>query len=321
MTRLGHHARRAGLVLGTGYVLCFFSETMFWALWRPDEGPLGRILQWLLYALLGYLTLAVIRGARISGAWSLVLAGGFFGWVGEGVFAMTVYGDPSMPFPLTIAWTALAWHGPISLVLGWYGLGLALRSRAVWPAIGLALPLGIFWGVWGFGWMAETPPVAAPPDIFLLHAFATTTCLALAHLAIAWGRPAAFLPSRTGLVLASAAVLGFFALITTPAVPIALLVLPLLLGLLGLALRRQRAAATEAGVLAALAAPIRGRNLPALALMPLAASLTYAFTTEGLPPMPAVHLALAAATSVAGVLLFGIAVVKACRAPPAEAAA
>jgi len=83
MTALGRFMRRASLVLGTGYVLCFFSETVFWALWRPDEEVHGRVLQWLLYTLMGYLTLAVIRHCRVGDAWSLLLAGAFFGWIGE----------------------------------------------------------------------------------------------------------------------------------------------------------------------------------------------------------------------------------------------
>lgn len=319
MTPIGRLARRAGLVLGTGYVLCFFSETVFWALWRPDEDPAGRLLQWLLYSLMGYLTLAVIRSCRVGSGWPLVLAGAFYGWIGEGVFAMTVFGDPSMPFPATIAWTALAWHGPISLLLGWYGLGLALRERAMGPTIGLAFGFGIFWGVWAFGWLAETPPVAAEPEAFLLHAGVTTACLALAHLAIAAGRPETFAPSRPGVLLAAGVVLGFFALFTVPAVPIAPLVLLPLLGLVGFALRRHRAGRAEGSLLAALAAPIAKRNLAAVALMPLTASATYALACGGLPPLPAVHLLLALASSLLGTVLFALAVVKALRRPAGAA--
>ncbi len=314
MSSFGRIARRASLVLGTGYVLCFFSETVFWALWRPDENATGRILQWFLYSLMGYLTLCVIRYCRLGTAWSLLLAGAFFGWIGEGVFAMTVFGDASMPFPLTIAWTALAWHGPISLVVGWYALGLALRGRSAGPVIGLSLALGVFWGLWAFGWLAETPPVAATPDIFLIHATVTTACLALAHCAIAWGRPEEFAPSRLGLALPAAVVVGFFALFTVPTVPIAPIVLLPLLGLLAFALRRQRDASRHDGnLLSALAAPIRPRNLAALALMPVAATGVYALACDALPPLAAVHLLLAAATSLVGATLFCIATARALR--------
>ena len=313
MTALGRFMRSASLVLGTGYVLCFFSETVFWALWRPDEEAHGRVLQWLLYALMGYLTLAVIRHCRVGDAWSLLLAGAFFGWIGEGVFAMTVFGDASMPFPLTIAWTALAWHGPISLVIGWYALGLALRARTSGRVVGLSLGLGVFWGVWAFGWLAETPPVLAEPAIFLLHAGITTACLGVAHLAISWGRPADFAPSRIGLGLASTAVLAFFVLFTVPTVPVAPVVLLPLLGLLAVALRRHRAVQHADSLLSSLAPPIRRRNLVALALMPLTATAIYALACAALPPLAAVHLLLAAATSLIGTALFCIAVVKAIR--------
>lgn len=313
MTAFGRMARSAALVLGTGYVLCFFSETVFWALWRPDEDAPGRILQWFLYSLMGYLTLAVIRHGRVGEAWSLLLAGAAFGWIGEGVFAMTVFGDASMPFPLTIAWTALAWHGPISLVIGWYALGLALRHRSMGPVIALSLGVGVFWGIWAFGWLAETPPVAAEPDAFLLHAGLATLCLALAHRAIAWGRPDVFAPSRLGLGVASVVVVGFFVLFTIPTVPIAPFVLLPLLGLLAWTLRRHRAGRPDATLLSSLAAPVLPRNLAALALMPLSATLVYVAASDALPPLAAVHLLLAAVTSLLGTALFVTAVAKALR--------
>lgn len=304
MTRLRRLLRCAPLVLGTGYILAFFSETVFWAHWRPDDSPEGRIAQWLLYSLMAYLTLAVIRHARIQDGWTLLLAGAFFGWIDEGVFAMTMFGDPSMPFPFTIAWTALAWHGPISLALGWYALGLALRAPSMRPALMLSLGFGVFWGLWAFGWTADEPPVANEPIVFLLNATACTILVGLAHLAVAAGRPAEFLPSRAGMIVAALPVAAFFALLTTPTVPIAPLVLLPLLGLLALALRRGRAARADGSLLAALAAPVRGRNLAALALMPLGATLVYGVAADAFAPSHAVLLAVAGATSLGGLVLF-----------------
>lgn len=303
MTRLARLGRDAGLVLGTGYVLAFFSETVFWSLWRPADDMAGRVLTWLLYSFFGYLTLAVIRCFRIDDGWMLLLAGAFFGWVCEGVYAMTVYGDPSMPFPLTIVWTALAWHAPLSLVVGWYALGLALRAGRPGPAMLLSLLVGGFWGAWALGWRAETPPLTAPPLDFLLHAAVTTSGLALAHLAIAAGHPERYEPSRLGLVLSGGVAAGFFVLVTVPAVPLSLLVLPPLLGLVWLALQRGRARRPDGSLLLRFAAPVRPRNLAALALIPLTGTAVYGAGQSTLPPLASVHPLFATVTSLAGLVL------------------
>lgn len=313
MTKAADLARRAGLVMGTGYVLAFFSETVFWSFWRSNDGVPGRVLTWLLYSLFGYLTLAVVRSFRIIDGWVLLLAGAFFGWVCEGVYAMTVYGDPSMPFPLTIAWTALAWHGPLSLVLGWFWLGLALRSGHPMRTTLLSLSIGLFWGVWALGWGAETPPLVVPPHEFLLHAAVTTGGLALAHMAVAAGHPESYTPSRLGLALASGVIIGFFALVTVPAVPMALIVLPALLGIVWLALRRERARRPDDSVLSLLASPIRLQNLPGLALIPLTGTAVYAAGQSTFVPPASIHPVLAGVTSLTGLVLFCFAGARAIR--------
>ncbi len=301
------------LVLGSGFVLMFFSETVFWSVWRPGDEIAGRVMAWVLYSVLAYLTLAIIRHFRLADGWGVVLAGAFFGWICEGVVAMTVFGDPSMPFPLTIVWTALAWHAPISLLVGWLAFGFALRERQPWPTLVLSTSVGLFWGAWALGWPADSPPILVPPDEFALHAGVATLGLALAHLAIAAGRPQDFAPSRFGLVLASAAVLAFFAFITVPTVPIAPLVLLPLLGFLWFVLRRHRAGTPEGSVLARLAEPVRGRNLAALALMPIIATAVYGPLSIELPPLGFVHPGFALLTSLAGTALFVVATRRALR--------
>lgn len=306
MSTLARICRSMILVLGTGFVLHFFSETVFWSIWRPGEELFARLFGVLLYSLFGYLTLVVIRLFRIADVWVLALAGAFFGWTCEGVYAMTVYGDPSMPFPLTIAWTALAWHGPLSLVLGWYALGIALRADNPGPCLTLSLGLGAFWGIWALGWRGETPAISTEPDEFLLHAAVATICLALAHVAVAIGRPSSFRPSRWGVGIAALAVLAYFVAVTVPTVPMAAVVLPVLLGALYLALRRCRAVHPDDSLLANFGRPLRIWNLLALTAMPLAATAVYAWPTASPLDYPTLHPSIAIATSVIGVVLFVI---------------
>jgi hypothetical protein len=305
MTRLRKAARLAGMVLGTGYCLFFFSETMFWSLWRPDENPLVRAGGVLFYSFLGYILMALIALYRVRDIWTLMVAGACFGWVGEGVFAMTVFGAGGIPLPFTIAWTALAWHMPISVVVGWWWLGRALRAPRAWGALWISAALGLFWGAWGYGWRFETPPVVAEPGVFLLNAAVATGFLAVAHWAIAAGNPAAFRPSRIGLAIAAAVTLAFFGILTVPQIPFAPLVLAPLLAIVWLALRRAaRSTPDDApGILADLAHPVRLRNAALLGVMPVVATAVYA-GLGGLQPEVQTHIVFALLTSVAGIALF-----------------
>lgn len=301
-------ARSASLLLGTGYTLFFFSETVFWSLWRPDETPLTRFGGILFYSFLGYMLMALIAGLRVRDVWTLLVAGAGFGWLGEGVFAMTLFGAGGIPFPFTVAWTALAWHAPLSVVVGWWWLGRALRAQRVWRALLLSVGIGLFFGAWGYGWQFETPPVVADPGDFFGNAAGGTLLLALAQAAITWGAPADFRPSRTGVAIAAAATLAFFGALTVPQVPIAPLVLVPLLALTWLALRRADRA-TPAGaapsVLADFAAPVRVRNLVMLPAIPLAATAVYALLSEHRPDVQT-HLVVAVLSGLGGSVVFAI---------------
>ena len=75
--------RATSLILGTGYVLYFFSERLFWSLWRQGDDMAIYGATWLVYAFLGYLLLAAIRFYRVRDLWALFLAGALFGWLVE----------------------------------------------------------------------------------------------------------------------------------------------------------------------------------------------------------------------------------------------
>ncbi|WP_428665810.1 hypothetical protein [Reyranella sp.] len=306
--------RRVSLLLGTGYILYFFSEAMFWSQLRPDEGLVDRPLACLFYSYLGYLTLVVLWYFRIRNTSGLFLAGAAFGWIGEGVFAMTLFGDPSMAFPFTISWTALAWHAPISVVLGWHALGVALRKPSLGTAAWLSLGFGVFWGVWAYGWRFETPPVAAAPVDFLIQATIATAFLALAYLGVAAGRPDSFQPSRLGLILAGLVLFGFLGAVTVPQVPLALLVLPALTALLFVLLRRHRLAnaGSSPGLLTSHSSPPRPGNLTMLALMPLAATAVYALLGASQLPLHSLW-AIGMLATAAGATLFLVAAIRTLR--------
>lgn len=312
--------RRLCLILGAGGVLYAFSERMFWSLWRPDDAPLPVLGGVLLYSFFGYLVLALLQRFRVSDLWGLFLAGAGFGWLGEGVFAMTLFGDASMPFPLTIVWTGLSWHALLSVVIGLYGLRRALQRTAPWPTLALSTVLGFVWGFWAVGWGRETPAIVAPPLLFLSHALAVTAMLALSEIGITIGRPGEFRPSRLGLGLAGAAILAFIALVTIPAVPWSPLVLVPLLALLILLLRRTAARFPQSAILAEMGRPIWPWNLLGLLALPLAATATYA-TLNGAGLIAPAHQIVAVLSSLAAMILLALSVVKLLSGPHSRAGA
>jgi len=294
-------------VLGTGYVLFFFSERIFWSMWRPGDAIEAYIATWLVYSLLGYLLLATIRSFHVDNLWALFLAGAVFGWLTEGIYAMTLFGDASMPFPLTISWTGLAWHSLISVVIGWYALRRALQARNPWTGLWVSLAIGTFWGLWAFGWTRETPPLIAEPFEFLAHVAITTACLAASQWLISFGDLASFRPSRLGLVITLGIVFAFFALVTIPRIPWSPAVIVPLFTLTFFALWRHRAREQGSDALTKTAAPIPPRNLIGLFGIPVAAFATYYGLNAAQLPVPAHHI-ISAVTTLVGFVIFAIAV-------------
>ena len=121
-----------------GLVFVYFSEMLFWA--RPLEsttfpGVLGTIL---VYAFAAWLFLAVVSAFRVRSLAALFLAGAVFGWLIEGVFVQTLYGE----LPISVSLTGLSWHALITVLFGWYLLQWSLRFASAWRTLGIATLAG-----------------------------------------------------------------------------------------------------------------------------------------------------------------------------------
>ena len=66
---------------------------------------------------------ASYAGSRCTAAAGVILVGALYGWLVEGVVAATVYG----PLPVSLVWTGVAWHGLLTVGVGWW----ILLPRAV----------------------------------------------------------------------------------------------------------------------------------------------------------------------------------------------
>ena len=98
--------------------------------------------------------------------------------------------------------------------------------------------MGVFWGVWAWGWNQETPRISASSASFFVHAALTTGLLAIAQLAIDVAGDRTGKPSSLGLGLVVAVAGLFFSGVVTPLIPWAPLILAPLVALTVYGLRR-----------------------------------------------------------------------------------
>jgi hypothetical protein len=188
--------------LATGYILFFYSERVFWAVWWPGTNLLELCLTWLAYSIITYLFLAVVSWSRADDFWSILLTGAVYGWLVEGVLANTLYGtQPSAPFPASISITGLSWHALVSVMLGWWATGRALRARGLTALTVVVLALGTFWGVWAMFPRRETPPIIASVPAFFANAALLTLGLMAAWWLIVRTSRDEFRPGALGLAL------------------------------------------------------------------------------------------------------------------------
>jgi hypothetical protein len=273
---MGALLKRILLTLLVGYLFVYFSEMLFWA--RPLEsttfpGVLGAIL---VYAFAAWLFLALVSAFRVRSLAALFLAGAIFGWLIEGVFVLTLYGE----LPISVSLTGLSWHALITVLFGWYLLQWSLRFASVWRTLGIAMLAGIISGAWSLTWWAETGE-RTPIVTFAAYITVATLGLIMTYWLIGLLRVSAFRPTLVETVIVLLAALAYFALVTVPTQPLALFILPPLLLIVLLTLYRNRRVETRSSLLVPLATyRIRIANASALLALPLTATAVYALAFE-----------------------------------------
>jgi hypothetical protein len=300
------------IAIATGYIWFFYSERVFWSFWRRGEDTFGSFFAtWAVYAIAAYICLILIQQYKARSVWAMFLVGAFFGWLVEGVFAMTLFGAEGIPFPFTISWTGLAWHAIISVVLGWYVLQQALThsfKRTAWVS-GM---LGIFWGTWSIFWSLERAEVV-PVDAYVLHAFAVTVILICMQCMYGWLGMQQFSATRLEKITVGLLAVLWFGFVTVPTFGALAAVLPVLFGVLYLALRKNKKTETRQSFLATLDAPITYMRSFAVLLMPLCATLIYALA-QGMQLAPPTNFLVLGVTLPAGFILLGVSLWKVFRA-------
>ena len=256
-------------ILTCGYILTFYSEQVFWARIRPSDTIVGYIETWLLYSLVGFAFLIVIEAFKVRSMWALFLCGAVFGWLIEGVIVQTTYES----LPLSISFTALAWHALLSVWVGWYGIRKAIQS-GIGATLKIATGMGLFYGLWAISWWTEPDQIAVPPLEFAVFAIITTLLLIIAYW-IYDRNISGFKVGRRTKFVVGGLLLVYFIVVTLPAAPIALIVLPVLLLIVYVALRRNKQIEKQESLLTDVGELPPFKNYLAVLLMPLVAIVIY----------------------------------------------
>jgi hypothetical protein len=293
--------------ISVGYILFFFSERLFWTVWWPDNTLFDLFVTWLAYSAVTYFFLAILSWSRANDVWSVFLAGALYGWLVEGGLANTLYGSQaSAPFPISISVTALSWHALISVMIGWWAVGRALRSASVMPIVGLSVAIGVFWGVWAMFPRRETPPVLTPVHEFLINACSLTLILLPAWWISLHTQLQEFRPGMVGLALSGVLVGLFYVAHVLTLGVVVLLVLPtvMLIASVPLYCHRQVTVSTTSNVFPE---TVRWRRLAVLALTPIVSTLVYAVAVAtAMDQIPQLTLFVYVATGLLGAALFAV---------------
>ncbi len=293
------------LVLGTGYIFVYFSEHLFWARVRPDDSLGGWLGAWIVYSLMAFVFLHLVEQFRVHEKWSLFLVAAIFGWLAEGGVVQTTYDD----LPLSISFTGLAWHALITVWIGWYAVRRTLTSPASFLTFGRFAAIGALYSLWAINWWLEPDGGVATLAEFSAYIFSITFLVALAYALVNWGASEPFAPNVWVTRLVYAAFLAYFAFVTVPAVPISLLILPLLLGLSYYGLRRHRPAEETVSLVTTLHGRIHPLNVLAIFALPLTAVAFYALALS-LNLQWHTNWILYLITTPLGFILFGVSLFK-----------
>jgi hypothetical protein len=276
--------RRFLVVLSTGYIFFYFSERVFWSFWRTEEilqgsaepDGFGTVFGGLIiYSIAAYVTLILIERYRVRSLAALFIAAGVFGWLIEGVYAMTFFGGGGIPLPFSISWTALASHAIISVMIGWYYLGISLREKSYLHTIAFSLLIGLYWGVWAVAWALETPPLITEPWAFFVEGMLFTLMFAFSHWLLSVSRPGAFTSTKWEWGILGAIVLAWTGFVTVPATNIFFPILAAMFIISCLLLRRNAKTETGEHALHVFEKKVPLLKLLCLFLIPLVGAVVY----------------------------------------------
>jgi hypothetical protein len=272
--------RSTALVLALGAVSWAWSEVGFWSTFRAEDSAVGWIITWLAYSLVVGVVLRVARRFPVRGLSGLVILGALYGWLVEGVVAATVYEQ----LPFSLIWTGVAWHGMLTVVVGWWLLPKVLRRGGL-RAWAVCASIGLAWGAWSVGWWGAAPDQREEPVVPGLASYAAFVAIVSAAAILGYllvdrvPLRDGDLRSRWGAIVSVAVLAVWGGVMVLPSLPWAPLVLGPLLALAWFSLRRLSRDEPPSGRTAIAAdwpVGVPLRRLGPLTLVPVTAVALYA---------------------------------------------
>jgi len=299
MNKLKLIITRIIFVLLSSAIMVFFSEKTFWHIQGYAIVELV-----IFYAIPVGACMWIIDLFQVQSLSGLVLIGGLFGFLVEGILTPVLYEagllDPVMPAYF------VGWHGLLSLVFGWYLIRKWLiegDSKRLLLGSGL---FGLFWGIWSLSyrlpesiqefesfvqagefWLPGTWPI----EDFAFFALVFTSMLMIGHWLLGrkiWQTEFSLNKWEIGILVSVMAFIYYFQVF--PVVPLGFLKLTVLIILVIVPLNFQKKRWTNPYLLESLDGQIRfSQTIPLLAI-PLGASLVYGLAGLFPPPEDLVRL-------------------------------
>ncbi len=264
--------------------MVFFSEKTFWHIQGYAIVELV-----LFYAIPVGACIWIIDLFQVQRLSGVVLVGGLFGFLVEGILTPVVYEaglfDPVMPAYF------VGWHGLLSLVFGWYLIRKWL-IEGKWKQLTLASTLfGFFWGIWSLNYRLPESiqefesyvkagefwlPGAWAVRDFALFALVFTGMLMFGHWLLGrkiWQSKFSLNKWEIGLLVSVMGFIYYFQVF--PIVPLGILKLAVLIILVLIPLSIQKQKRDRSCVLESLDGQIQFSQTLPLLVIPLAASLVY----------------------------------------------
>src|SRR3989344_1748010 len=237
--------KRLLLVLSLGYILYFFSERVFLSFLKQEETILVTILGVILYSLVAYAIILIIKFFKVKNIYSIFITGAIFGWLDEGLLTTTLYGIEGNSFPLSISWTGLAWHALISFTLGFYLINLYINKNQKIKLVLLSIFIGLFWSLWSIFWKSEDPSLNISFESFLIHSLVSSFLLIISFIYFNKFIGKDFNTKLAEKIIVPLLLIIYYITVTYLANPTSLVILPILLVLSFLILYKNKKMETK----------------------------------------------------------------------------
>lgn len=295
--------QRWAVIIGSTLVLWGISERIFWSLVRPDDKVLFMLLGVVPYLVATYCMFMVLQHFRVNTLAGVLLGGAVFGWITEGIVAMTVFGAGGIPPPFSLSWTGLGWHMLISvgLFMWWNRI---LMAKSFIRSLLFSVIAGVVWGFWSMTWFLETPPIVNTVGWYALHAFGVTLLMIVGHLLMSRQVSTFNAPEiERGIILGIVAL--YFCFVTVPTVTIFAVLIPLLGFLLYIPLRRNQAWYEEVSMITTITQKVPVVNILTLLAMPLMATIMYGFMLDNRGVIFPFNIGFLVVATLLGFIAFG----------------